>query len=319
MLGFLRISGYSGAGAAIWRGEPLQVYIRHEWNGVYGMGMKFAVRAFVARSVKHLMGMVLYQSGLHRLAMPNCAIVVLFHRVNDRLGENEISCTVKKFRDFCDFFKKYYKVISYGELLRKLDRGENLRGHVVITFDDGYRDNEEVAAADLRKRGLTACFFIITGFIGTDRVAWWDEEKGIKSEWMSWDSVRALREQGFELGCHTVNHLDLGKVHGDEAQWEIEESKRKLEAETGEKIPYFSYPYGGIDQCTEENRQRVRDLGFKTCPSAYGGVVPPGTDPFYIKRTSISQWYISPYHFGVDMMLLGRRAEPNDNLGDETS
>src|SRR5258706_13311222 len=145
------------------------------------MGMKFAVRAFVARSVTHLMGMVLYRSGLHRLAMPNCAIVVLFHRVNDRLGENEISCTVKKFRDFCDFFKKYYKVISYGELLRKLDRGENLRGLVVITFDDGYRDNEEVATAARLTQRNTARFFIITGFIGTDPVARGDEAKGVKA------------------------------------------------------------------------------------------------------------------------------------------
>lgn len=271
------------------------------------MSLKSSVRALAARSVKHLVGIVLYQTGLYRLVMPNCAIVALFHRVDDRLGDNEISCTVRKFTDFCDFFKKYYKVISYGKLLEKLDRGEDLRGHLVITFDDGYRDNSEVAAVELRKRGLTACFFIISGFIGTERVAWWDVEEGIKSEWMNWDDVRALDEQGFELGCHTVNHLDLGKLQGAEAQWEIEESKRKLEAETGKKIPYFSYPFGGIDQCTEENRQRVRDLELETCPSAYGGVVPPGTDPFYIKRTSISQWYVSPYHFGVDMMLLGRR------------
>lgn len=282
------------------------------------MSLKLAVRTFVARNTKHVIGLVLYWTGLYRLVMPDCAIVVLFHRIDDRLGLDDISCTTEKFTDFCDFFKKYYKVISYGDLLEKLERRENLCGYVVITFDDGYRDNKEVAAVELRKRGLTACFFIITGFIGTNRVPWWDEEKGIKSEWMSWDDVRDLSENGFELGCHTVNHLDLGKVHGAEAQWEIEESRRKLEAETGKKIDYFCYPFGGIDQCTEQNRQRVRDLGLKTCPSAYGGVVPPGTDPFYIKRTSVSQWFISPYHFGVDMMQLGRRAEPSDNLGDAT-
>lgn len=272
-----------------------------------------AGKALVTRSTKHMIGIVLYRTGLYRLVMPNCAIVVLFHRVDDRVGENDISCTIKKFADFCDFFKKYYKVISYGNLLAKLSHGEDLRGYLVITFDDGYRDNHGVAAIELRRRGLQACFFIATGFIGTDHIPWWDEKKGIKSEWMNWNDIRDLRKQGFELGCHTVNHIDLGKVHGAEAQWQIEESKKRLEAELRESIPYFSYPYGGVDQCTEENRQRVRDLGFSTCLSAYGGVVPRGADPFYIRRTPISQWYVSPYQFGVEMMLLGARAKSGDN------
>ena len=128
-----------------------------------GMSLKLAVRTFVARNTKHVLGLVLYWTGLYRLVMPDCAIVVLFHRIDDRLGLDDISCTTEKFTDFCDFFKKYYKVISYGDLLEKLDRRENLCGYVVITFDDGYRDNKEVAAVELRKRGLTACFFIITG------------------------------------------------------------------------------------------------------------------------------------------------------------
>ena len=279
------------------------------------MSLTTAIRTFAARNVKHMIGRILYQTGVYRLLMPNCAVVALFHRVDDRLERDEISCTIKKFTDFCDFFMKYYKVISYGALLEKLDRREDLAGYVVITFDDGYRDNKEVAAPELRKRGMPACFFVITGFIGTDHVPWWDVQAGIKSEWMSWDDVRSLRNDGFELGCHTVNHPDLGKLVGSQAQWEIEESKKRLESELSETIHYFSYPFGGVGQCTEENRQHVRDLGLKTCPSAYGGVVPPGTDPFYMKRTSISQWFVSPFHFGIDVILQGWMTRSGDVSG----
>lgn len=46
---------------------------------------------------------------------------------------------------------------------------------VLITFDDGYRDNFEIAYPLLRRHGLTATFFLATGFIDEPRIGWWDE------------------------------------------------------------------------------------------------------------------------------------------------
>jgi peptidoglycan/xylan/chitin deacetylase (PgdA/CDA1 family) len=46
---------------------------------------------------------------------------------------------------------------------------------VLITFDDGYRDNWEIAFPLLRRHGLPATFFLATGFLDRPHVAWWDE------------------------------------------------------------------------------------------------------------------------------------------------
>jgi len=46
---------------------------------------------------------------------------------------------------------------------------------VLLTFDDGYRDNYEVAYPLLRRHGLTATFFPIAGYLDDPRVPWWDE------------------------------------------------------------------------------------------------------------------------------------------------
>jgi peptidoglycan/xylan/chitin deacetylase (PgdA/CDA1 family) len=46
---------------------------------------------------------------------------------------------------------------------------------VMITFDDGYKDNYTDAYPFLRKRRMTATFFITTGFIDERRLSWWDE------------------------------------------------------------------------------------------------------------------------------------------------
>ncbi|HEV2974712.1 MAG TPA: polysaccharide deacetylase family protein [Solirubrobacteraceae bacterium] len=46
---------------------------------------------------------------------------------------------------------------------------------VMLTFDDGYRDNYELAFPLLRRHGLRATFFIASGFLDVGGAAWWDE------------------------------------------------------------------------------------------------------------------------------------------------
>lgn len=121
---------------------------------------------------------------------------------------------------------------------------------------------------------------------------------------MSWEQVRFLHRQGFEIGAHTRNHVDQGIVSGDEAREEIEGSRRRLEAELGSEVRYFSYPFGRREQLTDENRHLVRACGFACCLSAYGGLVGRGSQPFDLKRTAVSPWYLSPYQYGFESLFL---------------
>jgi peptidoglycan/xylan/chitin deacetylase (PgdA/CDA1 family) len=255
------------------------------------------------RRIKSLLGRVSFRSGVYRTFFRDKAVIVLFHRVDDRYPGDPISCTTAEFREFCDFFQRYFTVVSFHTLLHKLKRGDDISRHLVVTFDDGYRDNRS-AADELQGRNMAACFFIATEFIGTNRVPWWDANSGIVSEWMSWADVRSLRDKGFELGAHTKNHVDLGAVKIEDAEDEIVGSLRRLEIEMETPIDLFSYPYGRPQQITEEAREIVRNTGFVCCPSAYGGTVRKGDDPFYVLRTPISPWYISPYQFGFETMLV---------------
>ena len=116
------------------------------------------------------------------------------------------------------------------------------------------------------------------------------------------DRIRELRAQNFELGAHTCNHVDLGVVSLEEARREIVGSRERLEAELGESIDLFTYPFGHARSITEECRELVRSLGFRCCPSAYGGIVRPGTDPFRMERQPISPWHLSPWQFGFELM-----------------
>jgi peptidoglycan/xylan/chitin deacetylase (PgdA/CDA1 family) len=256
----------------------------------------------VSRRLKSVLGFLVFSLGLHRVLLRRKAIIVLFHRVDDRYSADAISCSVEKFERFCAFFRRYFTVVPLGVLVDRVRRGEDVGGHLVVTFDDGYRDNHEIAAPVLKRQRLSACFFIATDFIESDRVPWWDRDAGISSEWMSWDQVRDLSAQGFELGAHTCNHVDLGVVNGDEARREITDSGARLAAEVGIGVGLFSYPYGRRHQITETNRELVREAGYECCMSAYGGNVTAGSNPYDLRRIPISQWHTSVYQFGFEAL-----------------
>lgn len=65
--------------------------------------------------------------------------------------------------------------VSLPEALGTLRAGGRLpRGAVALTFDDGYRDNAEVAAPVLRSLGVPATFFLVPGFLDRRVDPWWE-------------------------------------------------------------------------------------------------------------------------------------------------
>ena len=275
----------------------------------------------MSRWVKSALGWLALRTGLHRLFLRNRAIVVLFHRVGEAIPNDPIGCTEDKFARFCDVFARYFHVVSLETLLAKMQHGEDITGDLAITFDDGYLDNLTTASPVLTERNLPACFFLATGYIGTERVPGWDADANVESAWMTWDQVRQLRRLGFEIGAHTVNHVNLGDaetferfraapfpkhwdvdVDSETAELEIVESKRHLERELGEPVRFFSYPFGRRENITQRNRDIIRRSGFSCCCSAHGGTVDATSSPFDLARIAVSQWYISPSHFVFEAM-----------------
>jgi O-antigen/teichoic acid export membrane protein/peptidoglycan/xylan/chitin deacetylase (PgdA/CDA1 family) len=104
-------------------------------------------------------------------------LVLGYHRIgspgNGVCDTSLWSASAEDFDRQLRFLARHVDVVSGDELPAAL---EARRGrHVALTFDDGYRDNYEVAYPVLRAHGLPAVFFLATGFLDHPRVAWWDE------------------------------------------------------------------------------------------------------------------------------------------------
>ena len=91
-----------------------------------------------------------------------------------------------------------------------------------------------------------------------------------------------------EIGAHTVNHVDLGRVDSEQARSEVYDSRRQLQEILDRPVTLFSFPFGGLHNIREEVRQMVVSAGYQALFSAHGGYLGPDTEVFEIPRFGVS-------------------------------
>lgn len=107
---------------------------------------------------------------------PHGVLILNYHRIGDgsrSAFDRELwSATAPGFDEQVAFLARHCDVIAPSDLTYALGRSRGR--HVMITFDDGYRDNHDIAFPVLRRHGVPAAFFIATGFIDQRLLPWWD-------------------------------------------------------------------------------------------------------------------------------------------------
>lgn len=106
--------------------------------------------------------------------------VLCYHRILDADGDfpydsDLISASTGQFRDQLRYISKRYNVLNFRQLAEQMEEtGRFPSNGLIITFDDGYYDNYKVAWPILKEFGMTATFFTAAGYIGKNRLFWWD-------------------------------------------------------------------------------------------------------------------------------------------------
>lgn len=119
----------------------------------------------------------LYWSGAldayHRARNRDRLTVIMFHRVlapSDprwHTADPEYSLRDDLFAACLGFFKRHYHVVALDDVLAARAGGPPLPDRpLLITFDDGWSDNEEFALAHLRRAGLPSVLFVVADVVG---------------------------------------------------------------------------------------------------------------------------------------------------------
>lgn len=118
----------------------------------------FAVRTQAKKYIKTAIGYAAAMAGLYARQLHSKMIVVAFHRVTDEMPGDGITCSSEKLERFCEFFLKHFRVVALSEQIAANRAGRKVGGSLSVTFDDGYRNNYEVAAPILRRLNVPATF-----------------------------------------------------------------------------------------------------------------------------------------------------------------
>lgn len=133
-----------------------------------------------------------------------------------------------------------YQTVTMQQLVYALSGQATLPAKpILLTFDDGYRDNYTNAFPLLRQYGYTGVFYIFTYPLDVG-----------DPTYLSWDMVIEMHRAGMEFGSHTYRHSDLRGRDVDFLVYEIVGSKEAIEQHIGEPVRFFSYPAGRYDDLT---------------------------------------------------------------------
>jgi peptidoglycan/xylan/chitin deacetylase (PgdA/CDA1 family) len=97
--------------------------------------------------------------------------VLIFHRVpafTDPMAPE--TADAARFDRICGWLARWFRILPLDEGVQALCAGRLPARAAAITFDDGYADNHDQALPILRRHGLTATFFIASGFLDGGRM-----------------------------------------------------------------------------------------------------------------------------------------------------
>jgi peptidoglycan/xylan/chitin deacetylase (PgdA/CDA1 family) len=202
---------------------------------------------------------------LRRLPTWDGVLTLCFHRIGNGEGtawERTLwDTTIEELDRRLRFLRRHAEVISPGELIG-LDAPP--RGpHVLLTFDDGYREWATEVLPLLRAHGLSAAFFLATGFIDRPRAPWWYE-----LSWMGRQGTRALPS-----GKWLAEPLQLGGSDPDAAIEALLDTYKALPGERAEGFLDWVAEEGGSGRCdpgavrdewlTWDMARELRDAGME--------------------------------------------------------
>ena len=134
---------------------------------------------------KELLANLLYHSGLWRPVSrlrPNGLVILNYHRIRQDhttepclLDDGVFGPTQSAFERQVKWLKANFEVLPEAELLNVVRHTERFRSRfAAITFDDGYRDNYDLALPILNAHAVPAIFFVCPAFIEERHIGWWD-------------------------------------------------------------------------------------------------------------------------------------------------
>jgi peptidoglycan/xylan/chitin deacetylase (PgdA/CDA1 family) len=208
-------------------------------------------------------------------------IIFCYHRLVDKVRYPGTEITSAAFEAQMQQLKDAgITVISMQDLLAWKRGEKNIPPRcAVITFDDGWKSQYEIAWPIMKKFGYPFTMFIYTEGVRGGSLG--------GGEAITWEQLADMRDNGVDIQAHSATHQDLREGHnimlvaggkrtrtkltGSEyEQWvqnEVVGSKQLLEQRLGIKVNCFAVPFGNYN---EHVKEIARNSGYEAMFTVYG-------------------------------------------------
>jgi peptidoglycan/xylan/chitin deacetylase (PgdA/CDA1 family) len=151
------------------------------------------------------------------------------------------------------FLQRHYRIVSLSEAERLLLNGRVDSPVVVLTFDDGYRENFITLRAVTEEMAAPIALFVATQPVELHREFDHDLAAGISGFFaLTWDQIRHWGRRGAEIGSHTRTHFNCGSTDRARLEQEIVGSRADLEVRLEKPIRFFTFPFGKPENISPE-------------------------------------------------------------------
>ena len=229
----------------------------------------------------------MYFTPLSRLSGAKTLPILCYHSINDTQNEESQPLEVDLFERHLAWLSTHYNVIPLSDLIARLRSDDPIEEDVVaITFDDGYRDNFEIALPLLEKYKCHATFFIVSDFINGEVVL--NGQDGWEP--MTWAQVKKMDRSPYaEIGVHSKTHRMLSSLSDDDLRSEILDSKICIEQHLDRQVDLFAFPNGQGDDMPEKALELLKTQGYQGGCSTFWRTTQKPEQSYVLNRLMIFQ------------------------------
>ena len=216
--------------------------------------------------------------------------ILMYHKIptTELESKHKIFVTAANFKKHLQFYKSQgFKTVTFSDLKKFKSAQKSFtefpKKPLLLTFDDGYKDNLDNASPLLEEFGFKAQLFLLANTnLNSNN---WDISESEKAhEIVSGSDRKKWLTSAFEIGSHGFSHQRIAEMNEPQARTELHDSKISLEKEFQTEIPVFAFTYGDT---TPQFGQMAFEEGYDYAVNTDSGGLLLEENPYQIFRVNI--------------------------------
>jgi peptidoglycan/xylan/chitin deacetylase (PgdA/CDA1 family) len=216
-------------------------------------------------------------------------LVLCYHAVSDSWPSPAAISPARLHAQLRFLLARGYQPLTLSAALRE----RRSRRTMVVTFDDAYASILRAGLPVLESLGVPGTVFVPTdaaeaaGRMDWSELAQWvggEHEDELRC--MSWEELRRLSDEGWEIGSHTCSHPHLTQIDSAQAGEELRLSRAVCEERLQRPCMALAYPFGGYD---EKVMDLAAEAGYEAAVTLDERIAAPlrGRGPLEVPREAI--------------------------------